>query len=151
MNSNPEHHDDIPATEEVYEPPAIERVLTGEDMDREIHYAGDTSGEVPSDRAAKEAFAPVDPATILQGVTRLPIETWQYKGQATRHIGPMAQDFMAAFGTGRDDRHINLIDANGVALAAIQALTQRIEAQECEIRRLQAAVDALTKPDHRGH
>ena len=39
-----------------------------------------------------------------------------------RHVGPMAQDFYAAFGVGEDDRDITSIDEDGVALAAIQAL-----------------------------
>ncbi len=39
-----------------------------------------------------------------------------------RHVGPMAQDFYAAFRVGEDDRHITSIDEDGVALAAIKAL-----------------------------
>ena len=34
--------------------------------------------------------------------------------------GPMAQDFYAAFGLGNSDKSIGLLDASGVALAAIQ-------------------------------
>lgn len=91
-----------------------------------------------SDRNAKEAFGQVDVQTILDRVARLPIETWRYKGDRIRHIGPMAQDFAAAFDVGPDDRHIDLIDASGVALAAIQALVRRVEAQETEIIALRA-------------
>ena len=76
-------------------------------------------------------------------MARLPIETWQYKGEAIRHIGPMAQDFAAAFRVGADDRHIDLIDANGVALAAIQALTERLDAQEAELAALRATIERL--------
>jgi hypothetical protein len=43
-----------------------------------------------------------------------------------RHIGPMAQDFAAAFGFGDTDRKISFIDANGVATVAIQALYRRV-------------------------
>jgi len=96
-----------------------------------------------SDRNAKEAFAPVDARAILDRVARLSIETWRYKGQGIRHIGPMAQDFAAAFHVGPDDRHIDLVDANGVALAAIQALARRIEAQETELTALRAALTRL--------
>ncbi|RME90510.1 MAG: hypothetical protein D6766_13150, partial [Verrucomicrobia bacterium] len=39
----------------------------------------------------------------------------------------MAQDFHAAFGLGTDDRHIATVDADGVALAAIQGLNQKLE------------------------
>jgi len=96
-----------------------------------------------SDRNVKEAFAPVDAQVILDRVARLSIETWRYKGQGIRHIGPMAQDFAAACRGGPDDRHIELVDANGVALAAIQALARRIEAQETELTALRAALTRL--------
>ena len=43
-----------------------------------------------------------------------------------RHIGPVAQDFHAAFGVGADDKHIAAIDRDGVALAAIQALNTEV-------------------------
>ena len=38
----------------------------------------------------------------------------------------MAQDFYAAFGIGPDDRHIATVDADGVVLAAIQGLNQKL-------------------------
>jgi hypothetical protein len=76
-----------------------------------------------SDRNAKTAIAPLDDASILASVVRLPVSSWQYKSErGVRHVGPMAQDFYAAFGVGTDDRHITSIDEDGVALAAIKAL-----------------------------
>ncbi len=64
----------------------------------------------------------------------MPVSTWRFKSEddSVRHIGPMAQDFMAAFGYGRSDKHIVGTDADGVALAAIQGLyeLQREELQE---------------------
>jgi DNA-binding transcriptional MerR regulator len=39
----------------------------------------------------------------------------------------MAQDFHAAFGLGTDDKHIATVDADGVALAAIQGLNEKVE------------------------
>ena len=105
-----------------------------------------------SDRKAKENIEPVDPEAILEGVARLPISTWNYKTQddSIRHIGPMAQDFYAAFGVGEDERHISTIDADGVALAAIQGLYRlsqeqaaRIEALEAENETQQRQIEAL--------
>jgi hypothetical protein len=55
----------------------------------------------------------------------------------------MAQDFHAVFGFGQDDKHIALVDADGVALAAIQALHQIIEEKNAEIAILQARLNAL--------
>jgi hypothetical protein len=81
-----------------------------------------------SDRNAKENFEPVSPNEILDKVVGLPISTWNYKtAPGFRHIGPMAQDFCAAFGRGTDDKHIANVDADGVALAAIQGLNQKLE------------------------
>jgi hypothetical protein len=39
----------------------------------------------------------------------------------------MAQDFKAAFGLGVDDKTIATVDADGVALAAIQGLNAKVE------------------------
>lgn len=87
---------------------------------------------VPSDRELKEAFEDVDPPQILQRLSELPIQIWSYRqdGTAIRHIGPMAQDFAAAFAVGEDDKHISPVDAQGVALSAIQGLHQIVREQE---------------------
>jgi hypothetical protein len=70
---------------------------------------------------------PVNPRVILEKLSSLPIQTWNYKADdpRTRHIGPMAQDFTAAFGVG-DHHGIHLTDALGVAYASIQALHEMI-------------------------
>ncbi len=94
----------------------------------------------PSDRSLKEHFTPVDPMAILAGVETLPITSWSYiadEGSA-RHIGPMAQDFNRIFGVGRDDGYISAVDANGVALASIQALKAITEAQSAQIAALES-------------
>ncbi len=82
-----------------------------------------------SDRAKKEGFRSIDPGAILEQVNRLPISTWNFKTEdpSVCHIGPVAQDFHAAFGVGADDKHIAALDANGVALAAIQGLNEKLE------------------------
>jgi hypothetical protein len=83
-----------------------------------------------SDRNLKENFAAVSPSEVLDKVTALPISRWNFKGDAaTPHVGPMAQDFRAAFALGADDKHIATVDADGVALAAIQGLNQKLEAE----------------------
>src|SRR5258708_20002220 len=103
-----------------------------------------------SDRNVKREFAPVDTANILNRVAQLTITTWSYKAkdQSVRHIGPMAQDFAAMFGVGQDDKHINMVDANGIALAAIQALYEKINERDAQIAELRAEVNAL-KPHNK--
>ena len=54
-----------------------------------------------------------------------------------KHIGPVAQDFYAAFNLGEDDKHISTVDASGVALAAIQSLDQQVKEQDSRIVALQ--------------
>ncbi|MBK8002241.1 MAG: tail fiber domain-containing protein [Verrucomicrobia bacterium] len=88
-----------------------------------------------SDRNAKENFDPVSPQEVLEKVAGLTISRWNFIGDsATPHVGPMAQDFHAAFGLGTDDKHIATVDADGVALAAIQGLNQKVE-REASLRR----------------
>jgi len=79
-----------------------------------------------SDRNAKANFGAVDGQDLLERLAAIPVSTWNYKTQPdeVRHMGPMAQDFRAAFGLGEDDTHISTVDSEGVALAAIQALYQ---------------------------
>ena len=95
-----------------------------------------------SDRNLKENFQPVTPLQVLEKVVGLPISQWNFKTDAdATHVGPMAQDFRAAFGLGTDERHIATVDADGVALAAIQGLNQKVESgkqkAERRIKRLE--------------
>jgi len=76
-----------------------------------------------SDRTMKTGVTALDDAAVLAKVAALPVSEWSYTSErGVRHVGPMAQDFYAAFGVGEDDRHITSIDEDGVALAAIKAL-----------------------------
>jgi hypothetical protein len=102
-------------------------------------YCNGTTWVNGSDRNSKENFAAIKPADVLAKVAALPITEWKYKVEAngTEHLGPMAQDFHAAFGlNGPDDKHIATVDEEGVALAAIQGLNQKVEdrSQNSEIR-----------------
>jgi hypothetical protein len=98
-----------------------------------------------SDRNLKTAVARIDDAAVLEKVAALPIERWSYKSErGVRHVGPMAQDFYAAFGVGEDDKHITSIDENGVALAAIKALHARVGALDAENARLRRRLASVT-------
>ena len=98
-----------------------------------------------SDRASKENVRPVDGQALLDRLAAVSISTWNYKTQdaAVRHIGPMAQDFYAAFSVGEDDKHISTIDAEGVALAASQALYALAQEQQRQLTSQQARIDQL--------
>lgn len=101
--------------------------------------AGGGSWSSVSDRSLKENLEPVDGRDILSRVARLPITTWNYLSQeaSIRHMGPMAQDFYAAFGLGEDDVSIATLDLDGVALAAIQGLAEIVEEQSERIEQLE--------------
>lgn len=112
----------------------------------------DTDACPISDRNVKHGFAAVDNEAVLETLAAIPISTWSYDFEAgnVRHMGPMAQDFHAAFGLGADDRHIPVIDSAGVSFAAIQALRARTEqldeansALHEENARLRAQLEAL--------
>jgi len=85
---------------------------------------------------------PATPEAILDELSRLPINTWRYRWdpEDVTHLGPMAQDFAAAFGLGPDERVIDPIDAQGIALAAIKALQARITELEGRLDRVERAV-----------
>ncbi len=104
----------------------------------------------PCDKNLKENFAAIDNREILERIINLPITRWDYKTEAgTLHVGPMAQDFYAAFHLGKDDKHINTIDEGGVALAAVQGLNSKVEEaareKDGEISALKAANESLQK------
>lgn len=92
-----------------------------------------------SSRLLKEHFVTIDGQDVLDRLAALPITTWNYKTDdpSIRHMGPMAQDFYAAFGLGKDDQHIAPLDANGVALAGVQALYQHVQTQATHIATLE--------------
>jgi hypothetical protein len=118
--------------------------------------AGSTSWGCSSDRALKERIVSVNPRSVLEKVATLPISTWVMKGYDQLHMGPMAQDFRKTFGLGRDDKTIQVTDAQGVALAAIQGLNEKLSDEVKSLRstlaqksreaaQLKARLDAIEK------
>jgi trimeric autotransporter adhesin len=106
-----------------------------------------------SSRTLKEGFAQVKPERILEKVAALPITSWHYKAEpGARHIGPVSEDFHRAFGVGENPRSIGTVDADGVALAAIQGLYRQNQALRHENSTLRAQLAAhnarLTKLEH---
>jgi hypothetical protein len=101
-----------------------------------------------SSRNLKTAFEAIDPQAVLAKVTDLPVQGWRYKVEdaSTRHIGPVAEDFQRLFGLG-DGESIGTVDENGVALAAIQGLVQKMDkalaAKDAEIAELRQEVRSL--------
>jgi hypothetical protein len=118
-----------------------------------LHVAGGVSATAfvtTSDRDAKESFARVSSAEVLAKVVALPISEWSFKQMpGARHMGPTAQDFYATFGLGGSDTTITTVDPDGVALAAIQGLNQKLEQKleqkETEITELKQRLEKLER------
>ena len=105
-----------------------------------------TSWSTLSDRNAKKNFAPVNTEAVLDKLAAIPVQKWNYKWEAddaTPNLGPMAQDFKAAFYPGRDDKSITTLEFDGVELAAIQGLNQKLQQKDAEIQQLQQSVAEL--------
>lgn len=90
-----------------------------------------------SSRAIKHVSA-LDANDVLARVKALEVSEWRYRNdtRGSAHIGPMAEDFYAAFGLGADDRHIAASDVAGVAVAAVQALSATVDSQRAELDEL---------------
>lgn len=82
-----------------------------------------------SDSTKKDAITKLDGTAILSKIKQLPITRWKYKDTKEYHIGPMAQDFYALFEVGLNNTSISSIDPAGIALKAVQAQQEIIEAQ----------------------
>jgi hypothetical protein len=113
--------------------------------------ANGSSWEVVSDSTKKERLVLANGNLFLERINRMRLGSWNYKGldpAITRHYGPMAQDFYAAFGhdaVGRsgNDTTINQADFDGVNLIAIQALYRRVLALEADNARLQHQIQQM--------
>lgn len=85
----------------------------------------------------KTGFREIDKEDLLERLAKLSVTQWHYKGhEHVNHIGATAEEFRATFGLGHDPRFISTVDADGVALAAIQALYERVVALEAELEAL---------------
>ncbi|HSU44764.1 MAG TPA: tail fiber domain-containing protein [Casimicrobiaceae bacterium] len=106
---------------------------------------GVPSWQCVSDRNAKENFVPVDSEDILRRLVAMPLSTWNMKGSdpALRSLGPVAQDFHAAFGLGTDDKTIAVSNVAGVALAAVQGLHRLMQQKDAEISVLKRKLEAI--------
>lgn len=96
-----------------------------------------------SSREAKENFETEDPRCVLEKLVSIPIESWNYKteGEEIRHLGPMAEEFHEVFGTGGDPGAISTVDADGVALAAIQGLHSLVLEERARAEALEASLE----------
>jgi hypothetical protein len=114
--------------------------------------AGNTGCDLPagsgtftcsSSRTIKNLFADVDGEDVLMRVRSLPLSTWHYihEKDGVRHMGPVAEDFRAAFGLGYDSASIGMQDIDGVNMVAVKAL----EVRTAQLRDAMLGVQAKTQ------
>jgi hypothetical protein len=103
--------------------------------------SGASGWSCSSDRALKTGVVPVDARRVLERVNTLTVAEWRFASvPGVRHMGPMAQDFHAAFGLGDDPTKLSAMDVQGVALAAIQGLYELVRERDAEIAVLKASL-----------
>ena len=84
-----------------------------------------------SSRALKENLEPANGDRVLEMLDRLDLYEWSYIDQASRHVGPMAEEFSAVYGLGESRVKIAPSDMAGVALSGVKAL----RAENVELKR----------------
>jgi hypothetical protein len=92
---------------------------------------GALGGLLLSSRKLKTKIGNIDADNVLESMNELPIDIWVYNGEEIPHIGTYAEDFAQAFGVG-DGGSIPTVDAIGVLMLAVQALTKRVAQLECK-------------------
>ncbi len=103
-------------------------------------YAGSSSGSglitkglaAMSDKNKKKNITPVTDKQALQAIEKTPVSTWDYKqdeGDEGHHTGPMAQEVRRNMGeqAGPGGKMIDLITLNGQNMAAIAALSRKVD------------------------
>lgn len=97
------------------------------------------TGVLPSrrrdDRVEGDA---VEPRDVLARLRTVGVSVWREPmdgGRDPEHVGPAAEDFHDAFEVGVDAHHLRAGDVDGIALAAIQGLADRLDDREETIER----------------
>lgn len=100
-----------------------------------------------SSRSIKHRIEPVRKDAVLERARSIDIARWRYRNDDTQaqHMGPMAEDFHAAFGLGHDARKLAASDVAAVALASMQALSELVDAQATELARLSQENEQLVE------
>lgn len=79
----------------------------------------------------------VDPEAVLEQLQVLELCRWQDPAEDTdgvEHLGPAAEEFYEVFGLGVDSDRIAAGDTDGVAMAAIQGLADRLDARDVRLK-----------------
>ena len=92
-------------------------------------FSGSGAWSSVSDSSKKENITSLEKHGIINHLKNLNVYAWNYKSQNNNivHIGPMAQDFSAAFNCGLYNTSISTVDPDGIVLHAIQELDSKLD------------------------
>jgi hypothetical protein len=104
-----------------------------------------------SSRDFKENFRSLVSNELISKISNLEVSSWNYKDSDEKHIGPVAEDFVAAFDVGtirksdgqREDHYLAAGDVAGVALAGVKELIKAVEELREENEKLRTEIDQL--------
>jgi trimeric autotransporter adhesin len=100
------------------------------------------------DRNMKENFRELDGEEVLDKLHNIPVTEWNYKktDPEMKYVGPVAQDFYAAFHLGgTDSLGINTISIDGVNMAGVKALDTRTREMKKVLTTIQEQNTALVE------
>lgn len=86
---------------------------------------GSLFGSWFSSRELKDEPEELEAEEVVDSLRSLPMYRWNYKGDETKHLGPMAEDFQEAFGVG-DGRTLSASDMLGVILTTQKYLAEKV-------------------------
>ncbi len=113
--------------------------------DRDRDRGRQPRGVLPSLRERDPAGL-VDPQAILDGLDALQVYAWKRREAdetaGADRLGPAAEEFHDAFDVGEDPDRLAAGDTDGVAIAAVQGLVDRVDEQR---RRLQRQGDCIDR------
>lgn len=110
-----------------------------------------------SSKSKKENYQPFSRSDLFGKISNLEVDTWQYIGYPEKHVGPFAEEFNTAFGTGSYDLdgnfHNEMIAGNdvaGVALAGVKELIQENQELKQAIDKLRTEIESLKASQNTG-
>jgi hypothetical protein len=125
--------------------------------------AGGSSWSTVSDSTKKTNYVGANGEEFLNGLSRLRLGSWNYKGQdpnSQRHYGPMAQEIFRYFGKDKygvigDSTTLASADMDGIIMICLQAIEKRsaelqsanekVAAHEQKIRILEEKIEKINQ------
>lgn len=103
-----------------------------------------------SSREFKTDFIPIDRQSLFSSISRLQIDSWNFRESDEKHIGPIAEEFVEEFDVGttredgsRENQYLSSGDVAGVALLGVQELITENNELRKAVEELRREIDLL--------